>query len=47
MVTIGGFPDEGIRDAVDRQIREDIGYSYVGEENGKYYISVVIWMDGL
>ncbi|WP_073254837.1 type II secretion system protein [Caldanaerovirga acetigignens] len=47
VVTIGGFPEEGIRDAVDRQIREDIGYSYVGEENGKYYISVVIWMDGL
>jgi len=47
VVTIGGFPDQGIRDAVDRRIRESVGYSYVGEENGTYYISVIIWMEGL
>ncbi|MGI6284604.1 hypothetical protein SEF58_02170 [Neomoorella humiferrea] len=47
MVTIGGFPDQGIRDAADRRIRESVGYSYVGEENGTYYISVIIWMEGL
>ncbi|WP_333870597.1 prepilin-type N-terminal cleavage/methylation domain-containing protein [Desulforamulus putei] len=47
VVTIGGFPDQGIRDAVDRRIRESVGYSYVGEENGTYYISVIIWMDKL
>jgi len=47
VVTIGGFPDRGIRDAVDRRIRESVGYSYVGEENGTYYISVIIWMEGL
>lgn len=48
VVTIGGFPDQGIRDAVDRRIRESVGYSYVGrEESGTYYISVIIWMEGL
>ncbi|MDN5331985.1 MAG: ral secretion pathway protein [Tepidanaerobacteraceae bacterium] len=47
VVTIGGFPDQGIRDVVDQRIRENIGYSYVGEENGTYYISVIIWMEGL
>lgn len=46
VVTIGGFPNEAIRDAVDKQIRKSIGYSYVGEENGTYYISVIIWMEG-
>ncbi|GAF27359.1 5'-nucleotidase/2',3'-cyclic phosphodiesterase and related esterases [Moorella thermoacetica Y72] len=47
VVTIGGFPNQGIRDAVDQRIRESVGYSYVGEENGTYYISVIIWMEGL
>ncbi len=47
VVTISGFPDQGIRDAVDRRIRESAGYSYVGEENGTYYISVIIWMEEL
>lgn len=47
VVTIGGFPDQGVRDAVDKSIRESVGYSYVGEENGTYYISVIIWMEGL
>ncbi|MDN5346862.1 MAG: ral secretion pathway protein [Clostridia bacterium] len=47
VVTIGGFPDEGIRNAVDQRIRESVGYSYVGEERGTYYISVIIWMEGL
>lgn len=45
VVTIGGFKSAEVRDVVDQRIREDIGYSYVGEENGTYYISVIIWME--
>ncbi|MDN5327227.1 MAG: ral secretion pathway protein [Moorella sp. (in: firmicutes)] len=46
VVTISGFPNQGICDAVDQRIRESVGYSYLGEESGTYYISVIIWMEG-
>jgi len=47
VITVGGFPTQEIRDIVDQKVRSDIGYSYVGEEGGKYYISVIIWMEGM
>lgn len=47
-VTISNFPDSAIRDAVNRQIRESIGYSYTGYQSGfGYYITVIIWMDDM